>query len=243
LVLADGPLEPKNPVLVWAEGWLAGQPPADPGGAVRHYEAPKPARLAAWLARRAEASGGEIAPDAADALAEAITREGSIDLAVADSELEKLLTYASGRCVTAADVALLVARVDIDRVFALLDELSDRRGAQAASILHRFLDEGEPPLRLLALVGRQFRVLALARALMDEGTPQTDLGRHLPIPPFAVGKVARQARGFAAVELDGALRLLLQADANVKSGRMDPVLALDLFVDNVCRRQLSGSSS
>jgi DNA polymerase-3 subunit delta len=239
LVLADGALEPKNAVIVWAEGWLARQPRAEAAGVVRFYEAPKPARLAAWLARRAEASGGEIAPDAADALAEAITREGTIDLAVADSELEKLLTYAGDRCVTAEDVALLVTRVDIDRIFALLDELSERRGAQAAGILHRFLDEGEPPLRLLAMVGRQFRVLALARALMDEGTPQAELGRHLPIPPFAVSKVTRQARGFGAAELDGALRLLLQADADVKTGRMDPVLALDLFVDHVCRRRLA----
>lgn len=235
LVLIDGTLAADNPVVTWATRWLKGRTDAETAGVVRHFEAPKPALLAGWLERRAAATGGEIAPDAADALAEAITREGQVDLAVAGSELEKLLTYAGDRCVTAADVALLVTPIDIERVYALLDALSERRGARAAAVLHRYLDEGEPPLRLLALVARQFRILALTRSLCDRGTPASELPQLLPIPPFAVAKAVRQARGFTSRELAGALRLLLRADTEVKTGRMDPTLALDLFVSRICR--------
>jgi DNA polymerase-3 subunit delta len=235
LVFTDGPLDAANPVVKWAEQWRAAQPAPDEAAVIRRFEAPKPARLPAWLARRAAARGGEIAPDAADALAEALVREGEVDLGLADTELEKLLTYAGDRAVAASDVALLVTPVSIERVFALLDALSDRHAGKSAAILHRFLAEGEPPLRLLALVSRQFRLLALTRALLDKGTPQGQLASHLPVPPFVVGKLARQARGFSWFDLEAALRYLLKADRDIKTGRIDAVMALDLFTAEVCR--------
>lgn len=234
LVLADGPLEAKNAVLAWATLWRSRQPEPDACAVIRAFEAPKPSRLPAWLARRAAARDGEIAPDAAEALAEALTREGVVDLGLADTELEKLLTYAGGDTVSAADVALLVTPVSLERVFTLLDALSERKGARAAAMMQRFLDEGEPPLRLLAMIGRQFRMLALARALLDAGTPPSRLGGHLPVPPFAVSRLARQAGGFRWSDLEGALRSLARADGDVKTGRADPVLALHLFVAGVC---------
>jgi DNA polymerase-3 subunit delta len=243
LVLADGPLDAKNPVLAWAQAWLGAQPQPEAAAVVRCFEAPKPARLPAWLERRAAGWQGEIAPDAAESLAEAITREGVVDLGVASSELEKLLTYAGDRPVTVQDVTLLVTRVDIERVYALLDALSDRQAARALAVLHRFLDEGEPPLYLLAMIGRQFRTLATARALLDQGVPASGLGKHLKVPPFAVGKVARQAGHFSSAELAAALRTLGAADADVKSGRMDAVLALDLYVANVCGRTAAGPTT
>lgn len=233
LVFVDGALDAKHRVVRWAEDWLRRQPDPDAVAVVRRFEAPKPGKLPAWLARRAAALDGEIAPDAADALAEALTREGEVDLARAQGELEKLLTYAGDRAVTAADVALLVTPISIERVFALLDSLSDRNAAASLQQLQRFLEEGEPPLRLMALVSRQFRLLSLTRALLDEGTPQSGLAAHLPVPPFAVAKLARQARGYTAAGLRQALRQLNQADVDVKTGRIDPVLALELFVAEV----------
>jgi DNA polymerase III subunit delta len=236
LVLAEGALAENHRVLAWARRWRpeSGDPALAPS--IRRFDPPAAGALPGWLARRAGHRGGALEPAAATALAEALLRDGSADLFQADGEIEKLLTYAGDRAVTADDVARLVAPVSLESVFRLIDALGDRDGARATSLLHRYLDEGEHPLRLLALIVRQFRQVTRARALLDAGTAPGALAGPLGVPPFAAGKLAGQARRFPLPALAGLLARLLDADAGVKTGRIDAVLALDLFVADVCRR-------
>lgn len=234
LVLVDGALHANNPVLRWAAQWRAAQPVPDAAAVIRAFEPPKLDRLPQWLTTRAQHRGGAIAPPAAAALADALARDGEVDLRQADNELEKLLTYAGGRPVTAADVADLVTSVTLESIFRWVDALGERDGPQAATLLHRFLANDEPPLRLLALIVRQFRLLLHTRALMDAGVPAGEMPGRVGVPPFVARKLTGQARRFTPRFLEAALRRLIEIDTQIKTGRLDGVLALDLFVAGVC---------
>jgi DNA polymerase-3 subunit delta len=234
LLLVDGPLAKNNPLLRWVEKWRAEQPVPDEAAVVRAFETPPASALPRWLAARAKSRGGVIEPAAAADLAAALDRDGEVDLRLSDMELEKLLTYAGERAVTAADVAALVTPVGLESVFRLVDALAGRDGPAAATLLHQFLDAGEHPLRLLALVVRQFRLLVLARALLDEGVAPNALRERLGVAPFVATKVAGQARRFTLPALEGCLRQLLEIDTAIKTGRTEATLALDLFVAGVC---------
>jgi DNA polymerase-3 subunit delta len=235
LVFVDGALHGNNPILRWAEARRAAQVGTEEALVVRAFAAPAADRLPGWLAARAGQKGGQITPGAAAALAEALDREGTVDLRLADGELEKLLTYAGDRPVGEADVALLVTPVSLEKVFALTEALADRDGRRASTLLRGFLDHGEAPLRLQALVARQFRQLAAARTLLDAGTPPGELAAGLGVAPFVAKKLAGQARRFNAAFLQRALAQLAQQEQAAKTGQIDAGLALELFVAEVSR--------
>jgi DNA polymerase III delta subunit len=60
------------------------------------------------------------------------------------------------------------------------------------------------------------------------------LESRLPVAPFLVRKLTGQARRFTTLFLEGALRRLLEMDVEIKTGKIDAALALDLFVAEVC---------
>lgn len=234
LVFHDGVLSPKNPVAIWAEAHKASSHGGGDEVVVRAFESPKAVRLPGWLAKRAEGSGGRIEPAAAIALADTLTRDGQVDLRYASCELEKLLTYAGDRPVTVEDVEAIITPVSLDSVFRLVDALAARNGPTAVTLLHRFLDEGEHPLRLMALITRQFRLITRARMMREAGLSERDLQGRLPVAPFVARKVSGQARRFSSQTLSSALRSLVDAEEGIKTGRVDAVMALDLFVAQLC---------
>lgn len=234
LVHLEGSLTPANVLLKALSTWRAAQPLPDAAAEIRAFDAPRAADLPNWLRRRAQGRGGTIEPAAAAALADALTRDRHVDLGLADQELEKLLLWAEGRPVGAADVAELVTPVNVEGIFAFIDALAERRGALAVAILHKYLEGGEPPLRILALVARQFRLLLLLQALQAEGKPPAELKSALGVAPFLVPKLQGQAARFSLRFLEAALRRLRDMDTEIKTGRIAADLALDLFVAGVC---------
>ena len=234
LVHLEGNLSPANPLLKALTAWRAAQPNGAQSAEIRAFEAPKATELPGWLRKRAGSRGGAMEPAASVALADALTRDRSVDLGLADNELEKLITWADGRAVTAADVGLLVTSVNLEGIFVFVDALAERSGPKAIGILHKYLNQGEPPLRILALVARQFRLLILLQALQDEGKPAAELKSALGVAPFLVPKLQGQARRFNTRFLEAAQRRLRDIDTEVKTGKIDAGLALDLFVAGVC---------
>src|SRR5690606_11642978 len=86
------------------------------------------------------------------------------------------------------------------------------------------------PLRLLALVARQFRILAHARALMERGATQRDLQERLGLHPFVARKAWQQARRLGADESMEALEAILETDVAIKQGGWPDRLALERMV-------------
>jgi DNA polymerase-3 subunit delta len=233
LVFADAKLHANNAVLKWALKAAQG----DPDVIVRAFDAPKTAALPAWLRQRAQARGGAIDPAAATALAEALNQEGTVNLRLADSELEKLLTYANDRAVAIEDVRELVAPIGLDSIFELMEAMADRNGPRATGLLHRYLESGEPPLRIMALVARQVRLLTITRGLVDAGAGPQEFAARLPVPGFVVPKLQRQARRFSLHTLTDAVAGLAALDEAIKTGQIEAGLALDVFVCALCAGQ------
>ena len=99
------------------------------------------------------------------------------DLRQLDQELIKLADYAAGssrpgeapRTITRADVRKLVPETRAANVFDLVEALGSGNGPTAGRLLQHALDvDGEQPLRLLALIGRQYRLLIQAKALQAQ---------------------------------------------------------------------------
>ncbi len=210
-------LNDSNPILKLAKN--------DPHGYAKAFNPPQDASH--WISKQVEAYGGKIEPRAAAALAAVV----GTDMRAADSECIKLVTYVgTERTITEAEVRLLTAYVAEAGIFDMVDALGRREGARALALMHRLLDE-QPPLSLLGMINRQFRLLIQTREVLDAGGNSSDLLKLSEIrSPFVAQKLAQQARNFTLEQLEGIYRYLLDTDYGIKTGRVADTLALDLLV-------------
>ena len=83
------------------------------------------------------------------------------------SEIGKIGSYASHRVVTRADIDA-VATPQLDAVvFQMTDAIAAGNFDKAASVLGDLLHMGEPPIKLLSVLGRQLRQLYSARLALE----------------------------------------------------------------------------
>ena len=94
-----------------------------------------------------------------------------------------------------------VTRIRVESIWSLVDAigLKDRRKGIAAA--QSLLDDREPPLRLLAMVARQLRIVARMREALSEGLRPQDAAKRAGAPPFKAGDLTESARQFTAESL------------------------------------------
>lgn len=202
---------------------LAGE---NPNGYEKAFAAPKDSTQ--WILKRArDAYGAKIQPQAAAALA-SVTGD---DLRRADNELLKLVSYVDeGQEITETHVAALTPYVPEASMFALVDAMVEGRADVAAKTLHSLLDAGETPFSLYGMIVRQFRLLLLAREHLSAGGAPGELAGVLKSAPFVAQKASSQSRRFSVEALETIYATLLDYDVKMKTGRIDPELALDLLI-------------
>jgi DNA polymerase-3 subunit delta len=202
-------------------------------GEVRLFSPPKDS--ADWISKRAKSYyGTSIDSAAAHALA-SVTQN---DLRLADSELAKLAAYLDGgRPITEDDVALLTPYVAEANIFNMVDALGAGNGRKAARLAHQLLEQQEDIFALFGMINRQFRLLLLVKEHLNTGgsRDKNAIAGALGINPFVADKLSVQSRSFSLLDLEGIYRALQDYDVKMKTGRIDPVLALDLLIAALSR--------
>ena len=201
-------------------------------GEVVEFPRLTPRTLLPYVKRRVEREGKQISDAVAMTL---ITLVGN-SLRDLVSEIGKLVAYVGERrVITAKDIQEVCTRGHEVTIFQLVDAIGDRKLDRALGLLREVLQGEEPPLLILYMIARQFRLILQARILLDRGLPATRLPAELGVPPFLSQRLAAQARRFSLREVQGAFNRLLQADMAIKSGAQLPDLAVELAVVDLCR--------
>jgi DNA polymerase III subunit delta len=192
---------------------------------------PKQREMPGWILAESKRQGGQIEPAAAARLAEMVGE----DPRQAAQEITKLLTYVNfAHAIGIEDVeAVSVTSAGAD-VFELVDALGTRNGRQAQKLLRQLLDERDA-FELFGMVVRQFRLLLIARDVIEEGGGLREVTAALGQHPFVAEKVFGQARRFEMESLRGIYRHLLVMDESAKTGVMSLDLALETFVVELTR--------
>lgn len=193
----------------------------------------KDAELRQWIQDRVRVHGGRISSDAAAQMA--VFASGN--LRALDNDLDKLVTYAGGEVIAESDVALLVSAAREANVFAMVDAVGQRNSRAALRLLHELLAEGEPPLRLLAMIIRQFRLLLQVSEMQQQGRARQEIASEAQINPYVLPKMLSQVTRFSLRQLEAIYRQLIEADLAVKTGRLDPITSLDLLVVELTRKR------
>lgn len=211
-------LAKNNPVLKYAA--------SDQRAHVKAFTAPDARALPTWIITQVRQKGGHIEPEA---VSELVAHSGN-DLRLLDNEIEKLLTYRANQRIRAEDVRALVTSVTESRIFDLVDAIGRRETHTALQLLHHQLAHNAAPIYLLAMITRQFRLLLQWRDLAERGVAFAQARAQLKLHAFVADKTADQARNFTLAQLEAIYQKLLETDVAIKTGRSEPMLALDVLV-------------
>ncbi len=197
--------------------------------------------------------GKRLAPLARRAIAQ---RAGG-DPGQLHAELEKVCLHAGdAAAIEESDVTAVMRDLGESWVFDFTGALAQRNIVKALSLLRGLIAQGEPPLRLLAMISREIRILLAAREILStslakswssgtqfnrfrdqllplipEDQKQLIAGMH----PYVLYLALQNASRSKAANLERALVELHELDIAFKRSRTDPQIRLEAFVLGLAR--------
>lgn len=183
--------------------------------------------LLKWVEQEASRRHCQMAPGAADTL----IRNAGTQLQTLSAELDKLCLYAGeGAQITSEIVDQLVARTTEQNIFVMIEDIANLRLDKALGIFYELLKQREEPIKIAALITRQFRIILQVKDLSAQSYSQQQIASSLSLHPYAVKIAAEQARKFDSGQLKNIIHRLTELDFMMKTGRIDKVLGLELFL-------------
>ncbi len=178
------------------------------------------ANLERWIAAEFAALGHPEGAAIAPIMAAAIGG----DLWRMSGEIDKLVHFAAGRAISAADAAKIVSPVVENNIFQTMDAIAGGKKKEALRMVRHHAAAGDHPLYLLAMIAAQFRNLLLVKQCVAAGA------RGLGLHPYVFSKSAALARRFDGGRLQKDYDLIRRTDFDVKTGKMPPDAAVDFLI-------------
>lgn len=159
-----------------------------------------------------------------------LTKTGT-DMGNIDRELEKLLCYTLEKpVIEAADVEAVCTRQAENQIFEMVNAIGRREQKRALSLYYDLLSLKEPPMRILYLISRQFRILLELKSMRGKNLDNSAMASKAGIPPFTVKRSLQQAETFTLPQLRQALEDGVELETDIKTGRISDQLAVELLI-------------
>ncbi len=183
--------------------------------------------LIKWILGNVRREGKQITSSTVQYL---VQKVGS-DMENLEKELEKLFCYTLEKdCIEISDVEEVCTPHIENQIFSMVDAVASKQQKKALNYYYDLLALKEPPMRILFLLARQFRILLEVKELTGKGYPGKEIAQKAGIPPFSVKKYLAQARVFSAGVLRAIMEAAAQTEEDIKTGRLTDVLAVELFL-------------
>lgn len=153
------------------------------------------------------------------------------DMAQIKMEMEKLLCYTMGKDeITEEDIDKVCVKRVQNQIFEMINAIANKEQKKALQLYYDLLTLKEPPMRILALIGRQFNLLLQVKELKKRGYSTAVIAEKTGLHGFIVGKYERQAARFTMEELRKSVEACVEADERVKTGRMQDVMSVEMLI-------------
>ncbi len=202
-------------------------------GSVIEFGEQKEPLLTRWILGRLKKENKKITQSVLQLF---LSKTGT-DMNIIDKELEKLLCYTLDKeVIEAADVEAVCTEQVSNRIFDMVNAIGKREQKKALALYYDLLSLKEPPMRILYLINRQFRILLDLKSMYKKGLDAKTMAAKASIPPFAVKRSLEQAAAFSEKELRQALNEGAELETDCKTGRMTDQIAVEMLIVTYSRR-------
>ena len=190
------------------------------------------AKLTEWIARLVHSKGGVITPDAAQML----SRQIGSDLWTMCNEIEKLVLYTDGDKITSETINRMVSITPEANIFHMIDAVVAGRSSVAELELEKLLSNGISPSQVINMLARQIRMIAISQDMLTSGFKDSDIRKRLGIKhDFVMQKILQKTRVFNLHAIYSFYLQLVKAEMDIKTGRLEPDLALSVLVEKIAK--------
>lgn len=204
------------------------------GGVVR-FDLLPPNQLELWLEKQFESQGKQmIMRD----ISYMIKRCGQ-SMALLYSEYNKLISYVGERTkITKEDVDAATSKSVDARVFDMLDNIAENRGTKVMEELKALIVNGENPSGVLTMLTTRFSELLMVKQLISDGVNPKEVADYFEPkrPPFVVNKLISQSKQFGEPYLKRIMKQGLDYAYEVRTGRLDKWLAVEMYVAELIKQ-------
>ena len=154
------------------------------------------------------------------------------DMSSISREMEKLLCYTlNQQMVSIEDIDAIVSTDIQDKVFEMVDALTSYNQKKALELYYNLLTLKEPPMKILSLIARQFRILYEIKSMTRRGgLANREIAKAAGVPEFTIRKYQAMCRNYSQGLLRNALEEIVQAEEDVKMGRLADKISVELFL-------------
>lgn len=183
--------------------------------------------LLIWIASNMKREGKLIKESTARYL---VTKTGA-DMENLEKEMEKLFSYTLGKDeVTLQDVDDICTTQLTNKIFEMVEAVAEKQQKKALDYYYDLLALKEPPMRILYLLTRQFKLLLQVKDLLKKGFDKSQIAKTAGLHPFAAGKYMKQCRTFSETELREIMEEAALTEELVKTGRLNDRMSVELFI-------------
>jgi len=167
---------------------------------------------------------------------EILVRSTGNDLWKASNEIIKLVTYSaknSSPRISSEDVKMLIKPEIEPEIFQTIDAIASGNKKRAMILLHQHLKKGDSPIYLLSRIKWQFSNLLSVKDLTERRKPFAEIIKITALHPFVVKKSYALSQRFEMGQLKKIYRKIFQLEIKIKTGKIEPGLALDLLIAGI----------
>ncbi len=212
---------------------------AKKAGVVREDAPLKPRDAAGFVVQEANRLGHALSRDVAEAVVETL----GADVAALTDLVERVSLYVGaaeggegGAPIRMEDVRTQLEVRPTQTVWVMVDALGQGDVRTLIRSAATLLQDGEAPLKLLAMVSRQVRMISVMHGALAGGQSADSAAKAAGVPPFKAREMAQVARKWSTGQLGGAAQALADLDVALKSSR---VPGPHLFLESMLRLGMS----
>ena len=196
-------------------------------GSAVDFSMPDEKLLTTWMGSRIKAAGKTISREAWQEFFE--RTNNSMDQM--DKEMEKLLSYTYHKdSISLEDVEAICTKQVQTKIFDMIGFIASKNLPKVMELYHDMLAAKEPPIRILALIIRQFDQMYLLKDMASTGMNVSTIAGKLGIRDFIVKKNLGLARNFSMEQIRQLLEDAADLDERAKTGLINDRMAVELLM-------------
>lgn len=147
------------------------------------------------------------------------------------NEIKKLVDYVGqNNTVNIAHIDNVCIKPIQAKVFDMVDAVAQKNLVKAYRLLDEMLILKEPIQKINVLVIRQFKNLFFVKQMAAKGYPASKIAAHMDLHPYIINKHMKQCEKYSMKQLEEAAKDFLEMDTRIKSGKIDPRMALESLI-------------